>query len=435
MNDINIIRKEPEKARAGIQNRGGRYLPALEEVGSLDAEHRNLLKQVEELRARRNASSQAVGKAKAAKNEAEAAKLMAAVTALKSEMTGKEAALAGLSNRLKEAVLGLPNLPHASVPVGKSEADNPVKRSGPAPKALDFKPIDHQTFGEKLGILDSAAATKLSGSRFSLWRGDGARLMRAIISFQLDLHTREHGYQEAWVPSLVRPEILEGTGQLPKFEEDLYKIAATESGKTETLYLIPTAEVPLTNLVRDQILPESALPIKLTAYTPCFRQEAGSYGKDVRGLIRNHQFDKVELVWISKQEDSLAALENLTAHAEEVLKRLELPYRVIELCTADLGFASCKTYDLEVWMAGEGRYREISSCSDCWDFQARRMNTRVRRGEKQVELAHTLNGSGVAVGRLFAAILEYYQQKDGSLVIPKALQPYFGAERIAPPAS
>jgi seryl-tRNA synthetase len=435
MNDINIIRKEPEKARAGIESRGGRYLPALEEIGRLDAEHRELLKKVEELRARRNASSQAIGKAKAAKDEAGAAGLMAEVSALKTEMAGQEEALAGLSGRLKVAALGLPNLPHASVPVGKSEADNPMKRSGPAPKAFDFKPLDHQSFGEKLGILDSAAAARLAGSRFSLWRGDGARLMRAIISFQLDLHTREHGYQEAWVPSLVRPEILEGTGQLPKFEEDLYKIAAAEAGKTETLYLIPTAEVPLTNLVRDQILSEASLPIKLTAYTPCFRQEAGSYGKDVRGLIRNHQFDKVELVWISKPEDSLAALEALTAHAEEVLKRLELPYRVIELCTADLGFSACKTYDLEVWMAGEGRYREISSCSDCWDFQARRMNTRVRLGEKHVELAHTLNGSGVAVGRLFAAILEYYQDKDGGLTIPKALVPYFGAERIVRPGS
>jgi seryl-tRNA synthetase len=435
MNDINAIRKEPDQARTGIKNRGGRYSPALEELIKLDVAHRGLLKQVEDLRAQRNASSQAVGQAKAQKNEAEASRLMAEVTQLKAEMAGQEAALTGLTAKFKAAALGLPNMPHPSVPVGASEADNQAVRCGPAPRAPDFKPLDHQTFGEKLGILDSAAATKLSGSRFSLWRGAGARLMRSIISFQLDLHTQEHGYQEAWVPSLVRPEILEGTGQLPKFEADLYKIAATEGEKTETLYLIPTAEVPLTNLVRDQILPEASLPIKLTAYTPCFRQEAGSYGKDVRGLIRNHQFDKVELVWVTKPEDSLAALESLTGHAEEVLKRLELPYRVIELCTADIGFAACKTYDLEVWMAGEGRFREISSCSDCWDFQARRMNTRVRRADKTVEPAHTLNGSGVAVGRLFAAILEYCQQKDGGLVIPKALVPYFGAERIAPPAS
>ena len=435
MNDMNAIRKDPDRARTGIKNRGGRYSPALEALIKLDVDHRELLKKVEELRAKRNAASQAVGKAKAQKNEAEASRLMAEVIQLKEDMAGQEEALAGLTAKFKEAALGLPNTPHPSVPVGASEADNPAVRCGPAPKALDFKPLDHQTFGEKRGLLDSAAATKLSGARFSLWRGAGARLMRSIISFQLDLHTQEHGYQEAWVPSLVRPEILEGTGQLPKFAADLYKIAATEGEKTETLYLIPTAEVPLTNLVRDQILPEASLPIKLTAYTPCFRQEAGSYGKDVRGLIRNHQFDKVELVWVTKPEDSLAALESLTGHAEEVLKRLELPYRVIELCTADIGFAACKTYDLEVWMAGEGRFREISSCSDCWDFQARRMNTRVRRADKTVEPVHTLNGSGVAVGRLFAAILEYYQQKDGSLVIPKALVPYFGAESIAPPAS
>jgi seryl-tRNA synthetase len=435
MNDINDIRKGPEKARAGIKNRGGRYSPALEELIKLDLEHREMLKKVEELRAKRNASSQAVGKAKAAKNEAEASRLMAEVSLLKVEMGGHETALAALSAKLRDAALGLPNIPHDSVPVGVSEADNPVRRAGPAPREPDFKPLDHQTFGEKLGILDSAAATKLSGSRFSLWRGAGSRLMRSIISFQLDLHTQEHGYQEAWVPALVRPEILEGTGQLPKFEADLYKIASTEGDKTETLYLIPTAEVPLTNLVRGQILPEASLPLKLTAYTPCFRQEAGSYGKDVRGLIRNHQFDKVELVWVTRPEDSLAALESLTQHAEAVLQRLELPYRVIELCTADIGFSACKTYDLEVWMAGEGHFREISSCSDCGDFQARRMNTRLRRADKAVELVHTLNGSGVAVGRLFAAILEYYQQKDGSLLIPKALVPYFGAERIAPPAS
>jgi len=433
MNDIDFLRKEPNQVRAGIKNRGGRYSAALEEIIRLDAKHRALLKEVEALRATRNASAQAVGKAKLQKNEAEAGRLMSEVAGLKTEMAGKEEALTRLAAKVREAALGLPNLPHPSVPMGAGPEDNPVVRSSPAPETTDFTPLDHQTFGEKLGLLDGAGAAKLSGSRFSLWRGAGSRLMRAIISFMLDLHTREHGYEEAWVPSLVRPEILEGTGQLPKFDCDLYKIAATEGDKTEPLYLIPTAEVPLTNFVRDQILPETALPVKLTAYTPCFRQEAGSYGKDVRGLIRNHQFDKVELVWVTKPEDSLAALESLTGHAEEVLKRLELPYRVVELCTADLGFASCKTYDLEVWLASEGRYREISSCSDCWDFQARRMNARFRRGGKgAVELVHTLNGSGVAVGRLFAAILEDYQQKDGSLVIPRVLVPYFGAERIAP---
>ncbi len=435
MNDINLIRKDPDQARIGIKNRGGRYSPALETLIQIDAQHRELLKAVEALRARRNASSQAVGKAKAHKNEAEAARLMSEVSTLKSDMSEQETALAALAAKMREAAMGLPNFPHPSVPVGASEADNPVVRLGPTPKGMDFKPLDHQTIGENLGILDGAAAVRLSGSRFSLWRGAGSRLMRCLISFMLDLHTREHGYEEAWIPALVRPESLEGTGQLPKFEADLYKIAATAGEKTETLYLIPTAEVPLTNLVRDAVLPEESLPLKMTAYTPCFRQEAGSYGKDVRGLIRNHQFDKVELVWVTRPEDSMEALESLTAHAEEVLKRLELPYRVIELCTADIGFSSCKTYDLEVWMAGEGRFREISSCSNCWDFQARRMNARFRRGGKALELVHTLNGSGVAAGRLFAAILEYGQQKDGSLLIPKALVPYFGAERIAATAS
>jgi seryl-tRNA synthetase len=431
MNDINAIRKDPSRARIGIKDRGGRYAPALEELVLLDQKHMEMLKDVEAMRAKRNAASQAVGKAKAQKNEAEAARLMAEVSQLKLEMAEKEPILSSLAIQVRAAALGLPNLPHASVPKGVSEQDNVEVRKGAAPKAMDFKPLDHQTLGEKLGLLDSAAAAGLAGSRFSMWRGAGARLMRSIISFMLDLHTKEHGYQEFWLPALVRPEILEGTGQLPKFEADLYKIAATEGDKTETLYLIPTAEVPLTNLVRDRILPIAELPLRMTAYTPCFRQEAGSYGKDVRGLIRNHQFDKVELVWVTKPEDSIAALETLTGHAEEVLKRMELPYRVIELCTADLGFSACKTYDLEVWMAGEGRYREISSCSNCWDFQARRMNSRLRRGEKgSAELVHTLNGSGVAVGRLFAAILEYYQEKDGSLRIPQALVPYLGSERI-----
>ncbi|HAM34387.1 MAG TPA: serine--tRNA ligase [Elusimicrobia bacterium] len=434
MNDINLIRKEPGKAREAIKDRGGRYLPVLETLIEADAQYRELLQQVEALRARRNSASQAVGKAKAGKDDAEASRLMAEVAQIKADMAGKDEALGGLGARVRQTALGLPNFPHPSVPKGKSADDNPVVRTGAAVKPLGFKPQDHQTFGEKLGLLDSAAAAKLSGSRFSLWRGAGARLMRAIISFLLDLHTGEHGYQEMWVPALVRPDILEGTGQLPKFEADLYKIAATEGEKTETLFLIPTAEVPLTNLVRDQIIPEADLPMRLTAYTPCFRQEAGSYGKDVRGLIRNHQFDKVELVWVTKPEESLAALESLTGHAEAVLKRLELPFRVVELCTADLGFSAAKTYDLEVWMAGEGQYREISSCSNCGDFQARRMNARVRRsGQGGVEFVHTLNGSGVAVGRLFAAILENYQQPDGSLVIPKALVPYFGAERIAAP--
>jgi seryl-tRNA synthetase len=422
--------------RAGLKNRGGRYLPALEELVKLDVERRDALKKVEAMRAQRNAASQAIGKAKAAKDEALAQKLMAEVSQLKGEMAALEEALAPLEQKARQAALGLPNIPHESVPVGASEADNPVVRTGKKPGEFDFKPLDHQTLGETLGILDFSGAAKLSGSRFALWKGAGARLMRAITAFQLDLHTKSHGYTEILPPYLVRPEILEGTGQLPKFEADLYKTKSGGENESHDLFLIPTAEVPLTNLVRDEILAETALPMKLTAHTPCFRQEAGSYGKDVRGLIRNHQFDKVELVWIAKPEESLAALEELTKHAEAVLTALELPHRVIALCTGDMGFSAQKTYDLEVWMPSEGRYREISSCSDCGDFQARRMNARFRRGGQKgpPELVHTLNGSGVAVGRVFAAILENFQRKDGSIAIPQALVPYFGAERVTPAA-
>lgn len=432
MIDINLARKDPDAIRAGLKNRGGRYLPPFEEFLKLDVEHRQLLSAVEQLRAKRNASSQLIGKAKASKDEKEAARIMAEVTTLKTDLKEKEDVIALLSEKTRLAALCLPNIPHESVPVGSSEADNKEVRRSPEPKKLDFKPLDHQALGEKLGILDFAAAAKLSGSRFALWRGAGAKLIRSVISFQLDRHLSA-GYQEIWPPALVRPEILEGTGQLPKFEADLYKTTSSEGEKSQPLYLIPTAEVPLTNLVREEILPVEKLPMKLTAYTPCFRQEAGSYGKDVRGLIRNHQFDKVELVWITKPEDSLQALETLTTDAESILKILEIPYRVLALCTADIGPASRKTYDIEVWMPSENRYREISSCSDCGDYQARRMSARFRRtAESPPELVHTLNGSGVAVGRLCATILENYQQKDESVTIPAALRPYFGADTIRP---
>lgn len=430
MIDIKIIRGETEKARAGLQNRGGRAVPVFEELLRLDADYRKLLAETEILRTQRNASSEQIGKAKAAKDEALAQSLVAAVGQLKIEMARKEEALALAAAATRLAQLSLPNLPHESVPVGQSEADNPVIRTGKTPPLFDFKPLDHQTLGENLKVLDFSAGAKLAGSRFALWKGQGARLMRALVQFMLDSHGRA-GYQEVLPPYLVRPEILEGTGQLPKFEADLYKTKSGEGEKSQDLFLIPTAEVPLTNLVRDEILKEESLPMKMTAYTPCFRQEAGSYGKDVRGLIRNHQFDKVELVWISKPEESLAALESLTKDAEAVLTALEIPHRVIELCTADIGFSARKTYDIEVWMPAEGKYREISSCSDCGDFQARRMNARFRRGTKgSPEFVHTLNGSGVAVGRVFAAILENFQQKDGSVLIPKALAPIFGAEKI-----
>lgn len=437
MNDPKLLRAQPERARKGVQDRGGRYLPLLERYLSLEEERLALLKEVEELRARRNEASKAIGQAKAKKDEETAKRLMEEVSRLKVEMPGKEDRLGKIGAEVKECLLGIPNLPHESVPIGISEADNRVVREEGPPEPLSGKPLDHIGVGEKLGILDFALAAKLSGSRFAVLRGAGARLERAIAQFMLDVQTKQNGYLEHWVPLLVLPKILEGTGQLPKFEADLYKTGQfeekenAEAGERSAMFLIPTAEVPLTNLVREEILDAAKLPLKLTALTPCFRQESGSYGKDVRGLIRNHQFDKVELVWITKPEDSMEALEQLTRDAQKILQLLKLPHRVIELCTADIGFSACKTYDLEVFFPGEGRYREVSSCSNCWDYQARRMGARMRRGPKDSpEFVHTLNGSGLAVGRIFAAVLENGQQADGSVRIPEALQPYFGAEEI-----
>jgi seryl-tRNA synthetase len=433
MNDLTALRKDPAAARRALSSRHPRWADALDALFKLDESHRAILKEVEDLRARRNAASQEIGKAKAAKDEAKAQALMAEVGKLKADMPAREAALAESEKAIRAAALDLPNVPHPSVPVGKDETENPEVRRALTPRAFGFKPLDHQAIGEKLGILDFAAAAKLSGSRFALWKGPGAKLLRALGNFLLDRHEKK-GYLEVHPPYLVRPEVMEGTSQLPKFEADMYKTVNTEGEKTTTLYLISTSEISLTNMVREEILPAERLPMKLTAFTPCFRQEAGSYGKDVRGVIRNHQFDKVELVWITKPEDSLNSLELLTRDAEAVLLELELPHRTIHLCTGDMGFAAQKTYDIEVWIPSENKYREISSCSDCSDFQARRMSSRFRREAKAApELVHTLNGSGVAVGRLAAAILENGQQADGSVVIPQALVPFFGAERIAVP--
>ncbi len=431
MNDLAFLRKDPTAARHGLESRNPRWAQSLERLLLLDESHRAALKEVEDMRARRNAASQEIGKAKAAKDEQKASQVMEEVARLKTAMAEKERHLSALEEQLRAAALEIPNIPHSSVPPGRDEADNPEVRKTLTPRAFDFKPLDHQSVGEKLGILDMAAAAKLSGSRFALWSGHGARLLRALGNYLLDRHAKS-GYLEVHPPYLVRPEVMEGTGQLPKFDADMYKTVNADGEKTTTLYLISTSEIPLTNLVRGEILAADALPMKLTAFTPCFRQEAGSYGKDVRGVIRNHQFDKVELVWITKPEDSLAALEQLTRDAEAVLADLELPHRVIHLCTGDMGFASRKTYDIEVWMPSESRYREISSCSDCGDFQARRMAARFRRDAKSApEFVHTLNGSGVAVGRLAAAILENFQQADGSVSIPRALVAYFGADKIA----
>ncbi len=428
MLDIKLIRSNPEKVRAGLAARGGRCLPALEKAIETDGAYRDILAETEALRSRRNEVSKKIQEFKIAKKEAEAAAVMAEANAIKETIKSKEERLAALERDLNDQLLGIPNLPDEKVCKGGGPEDNKVVYEDQGGKReFAFKPLDHHAIGEKLGILDFTAATKLSGSRFALLKGLGARLERAITQLMLDTHTLEHGYTEIFPPFLVNAESMTGTGQLPKFEEDLYKIAADPP-----LYLIPTAEVPLTNMCRGEVLKEESLPQKFTAYTACFRQEAGTYGKDTRGLIRNHQFNKVELVWITRPEDSMSALLQLRADAEKILKLLKIPYRVLELCTGDMGFGSAITYDLEVWMPGENKFREISSCSNCTDFQARRMNARFKRADgKRTEFVHTLNGSGLAVGRTFAAILENYQDEDGSVTVPEVLRKYMGVEKIS----
>jgi len=340
-------------------------------------------------------------------------------------MAAAEADLEPKKQEINQLLLSIPNLPHEGIPVGTSDADNPevTPCDIPLPK-FDFTPLDHQAVGEKLGILDFAAAAALSGSRFALFKGDGARLERAIISFMLDRHAKK-GYLEVLPPVIVNEEILLGTGQLPKFREDMYEL----TGEPKQ-FLISTAEIPLTNLNRTRVIPVEELPIKLTGYTPCFRKESGTYGKDTRGLIRNHQFDKVELVMLSKPENSYDMLEVMVKDAQAILRELGLPYHVVELCSGDIGFSSAKTYDIEVWMPSENRFREISSCSNCLDFQARRIGMRFKNEQGKQEYVHTLNGSGLAVGRTLAAILENFQQADGSVIIPEALRPYFGKDKI-----
>jgi len=424
MLDIKLIRKHYEEVRRRIATRGEEYAKLVDRVYELDRRKRELQREVENLRALLNRKSKEYGRLKREGKEDET--LKGELAKIKETLKRLEEELKRVEEELKDLLLRIPNLPHPSVPVGKDENDNvEIRRWGEPPK-FDFEPKPHWELGEKLGILDFERGAKLSGSRFVVKRGLGARLVRALINFMLDLHG-ERGYVEMYVPHLVKPEILIGTGQLPKFEEDLFKC------ERDNLYLIPTAEVPLTNLHREEILKEEDLPIYYTAYTPCYRREAGSYGRDIKGLIRLHQFDKVELVKITKPEDSYEELEKLVADAERVLQELELPYRVVELCTGDLGFSAAKTYDLEVWMPSYNRYREISSCSNCEDFQARRMKLRYKSKEGKNILCHTLNGSGLAVGRTLAAILENYQQEDGSVVIPKALRPYLGGIDVIKP--
>jgi seryl-tRNA synthetase len=428
MLDIRQLRTDPQGVAANLARRGYAFDLAL--FSGLEARRKQAQMAVDALRNERNTRSKAIGQAKAKGQDV--APLLAEVESLGGRLAAGEQGLGILQGEFDRLLLELPNLLHDSVPNGRDAAANVEVRRHGEPRTLAFEAADHVAIAERLGGLDTAAAGRLSGSRFAVLTGAVASLHRALAQFMLDLHQREHGYREAWVPYLVNRKTLTGTGQLPKFEQDLFKLAA-ESPESE-LFLIPTAEVPLTNLAGDRIFEPAELPLRLVAHTPCFRSEAGSYGKDTRGLIRQHQFDKVELVHVVRPAESYEALEVLTGHATQVLERLELPYRVMALCAGDIGFASAKTYDLEVWLPGQGAYREISSCSNCEAFQARRMQARWRNPETgKPEPVHTLNGSGVAVGRALVAVLENYQQADGSVVVPAVLRPYLGGlERLQP---
>ena len=382
--------------------------------------------ETENLQAERKRKSKEIGIAKG-KGEDTAA-LMQEVVGFAQRLAQCEQELEQLQLELQDLQMGIPNIPHESVPAGGGEDDNVEIRRWGEPTRFDFEPLDHVDLGTKIGGMDFETAAKIAGARFSVMYGPLARMHRALIQLMLDTHTGEHGYQEVYAPYIVNPDSLRGTGQLPKFEEDLYKLRGEKD-----MYLIPTAEVPVTNIARDMIYGEDQLPVRFACHTPCFRSEAGSHGKDVRGMIRQHQFEKVEMVQLVKPEDSYAALEALTGHAEAILQKLNLPYRVIVLCTGDMGFSSAKTYDIEVWLPGQGKYREISSCSNFEDFQARRMQARYRaRDAKKPELLHTLNGSGLAVGRALVAIMENYQQADGSIRVPEALKPYMGNIDVIP---
>ncbi|MEZ8143136.1 serine--tRNA ligase [Enterovibrio norvegicus FF-33] len=422
MLDSKLLRTELDATAEKLARRG--FKLDVDTLRDLEEKRKSLQVRTEELQAERNSRSKSIGQAKAKGEDIQP--LLAEVENLGDELNKAKAELSELQNELNTIVQMVPNVADDAVPVGKDESENVEISVWGEPKTYDFEVKDHVDLGEMSGGLDFASAVKLSGSRFIVMKGQMARLHRAIAQFMLDLHTTEHGYTEMYVPYLVNADSLFGTGQLPKFGEDLFHTQpATEEGVG--MSLIPTAEVPLTNMVRDTIVDEADLPIRMTAHTPCFRSEAGSYGRDTRGLIRMHQFDKVELVQIVKPEDSMAALEELTGHAEKVLQLLNLPYRKVILCTGDMGFGAAKTYDLEVWVPAQNTYREISSCSNMTDFQARRMQARFRRkAEKKPELLHTLNGSGLAVGRTMVAILENYQLEDGRIEVPEVLRPYMG---------
>jgi seryl-tRNA synthetase len=424
MLDPAYIRDHMEDVRAGLRNRGLDPDKALEEIATLETARRRIIPELEGLKREQNTAGDQIARAKRQGQDTASFQETNKLRGGQIRQLGIQ--LDGIEHRRNAALLQLPNLPHASVPVGKSAEENVEVRRHGEPRTFDFAPMPHWDLGAALGILDFERAARIAGARFSVLSGAGARLSRALINFMLDLHTREHKYVEIEPPFLANSVSLTSTGQLPKFEQDLFKIA----GEWD-LYLVPTAEVPLTNLHREEILDGRQLPLRYTAYTPCFRSEAGSYGQDVRGLIRQHQFDKVELVKLTTAEKSYDELEGLTRDAEEVLKRLELPYRTMLLCTGDMGFASSKTYDIEVWLPSQKTYREISSCSNCEAFQARRANIKFRAsGSGKAELVHTLNGSGLAVGRTLIAILENYQQKDGSIAIPPALRPYMDGKDV-----
>lgn len=412
--NLDSVKKGMEKRKANID-----FSDLLEN----EERRRALLLNIEELRYQRNTVSDDIAQMKKSGEDAQPS--IDKMRAVSETIKTLDKQLSSVEQTIQDFLIALPNLPHIDVPEGKDESQNRLEKTIGTPRIFDFKIKDHADIGEDLGILDLARAAKITGSRFPLYFGSGARLERALINFMLDIHTTEHGYKETLPPFIVNKTTMTGTGQLPKFEEDLFKLEGMD------YYLIPTSEVPVTNIHAGEILEEATLPLKFAAYTPCFRSEAGSYGRDTKGLIRQHQFNKVEMVKLTTPETSFEELESLLANAENILARLELPYQVVTLCTGDLGFSATKTYDLEVWMPGQDKYREISSCSNCTDFQARRANIRFKRpGQKRPEFCHTLNGSGLAVGRTFAAILENYQQADGSVTIPDVLVPYMGGQKV-----
>jgi seryl-tRNA synthetase len=453
MLDIQLLRNDSQAVAKRLATRGFQFP---EEFQTLEQERKVLQTRAQALQARRNATSTQVGIAMEQRDEAKVSELKKVVSSEAEVLKSLENKLAEIQSKLEDLLLNVPNIPHESVPFGKSPEDNTVVRKVGALRKFNFPVRDHVDLGEGLKQLDFATASKISGARFTLMKGPLARLHRAIAQFMLDVHTNEHGYTEIYAPYLVNADSMRGTGQLPKFEADLFKIPRQvfdddsvyeemrRSGRSvssvatkfrdTSLYLIPTAEVPVTNIVRDEILPLESLPLKFVCHSPCFRSEAGSYGKDTRGMIRQHQFDKVEIVQIVHPEKSYQALEELTAHAEAILKKLELPYRVVILCTGEMGFAAAKTYDIEVWLPGQNAYREISSCSNFEAFQARRMRACFRNEKGKTELVHTLNGSGLAVGRTLIAIMEDYQRADGGIEIPAVLQPYMGGLKVIEPA-